>query len=57
MKSKRMRIATTLVAAVAAVSMAAPTPAHASSCSDNKYTQNTCQELENLVCYLFRRCF
>ena len=58
MKTKRMRVATTLVAAVAAVSMVAPAPAQASSsCSDNKYTQKTCQELENLVCYLLRRCF
>lgn len=52
-----MRVATTLVAAVAAVSMAAPAPAHASSCSPNKYTEKTCQELENLVCHLLRRCF
>lgn len=56
MKPKRMRVATTLVGAVAVVSMAAPTPAQASNCSSNKYTEKTCQELENLVCYLTRRC-
>lgn len=53
---KRMRIATTLVAAVAAVSMAAPTPASAASLCNDKYTQNTCQELSNLICYLFQKC-
>lgn len=52
----RTRVATTLVAAVAAVSMAAPAPASAAVCYD-KYTQRTCQELSNLVCYLFERCF
>ena len=57
MKTKRMRVATTLVAAVAAVSMAAPSPAQASSCSPNKYTERTCQRLEDLVCYLTGRCF
>lgn len=51
-----MRVATTLVAAVAAVTMAAPTHASASVCND-KYTQPTCQELSNLICYLFGKCF
>lgn len=49
-----MRVATTLVAAVAAVSMAAPTPAHASNCT-GKFTE-LCQEIENQWCYLTRRC-
>jgi hypothetical protein len=52
-----MRIATTLVAAVAAVSMAAPTPAQAGAPCYDKYTQKTCQDLEHLVCILLRRCF
>lgn len=56
MKSKRIRIATSLVAAFAAVSMAAPTPAHAQICND-KYTQPTCQEISNLICHLFGKCF
>lgn len=50
-----MRVATTLVAAVAAVTMVAPTPAHA-VCND-KYTQPTCQEISNLICHLFGKCF
>lgn len=56
MKSKGIRVATSLVAAVAAVSMAAPSPAHASSICNDKYTQNACQELQNLICYLFEKC-
>ena len=56
MKTKRIRVATTLVAAVAAFSMVAPAPAQAAPCSD-KYTQPTCQELSNLICYLFGKCF
>ncbi len=52
---KRMRVATTLVAAVAAGSMVAPSPAQASICND-KYTQPTCQELSNWMCYLFGKC-
>lgn len=55
MNTKRMRVATSLVAVVAAVSMAAPTPAHASGCT-GKFTE-TCQELENLICHLFGKCF
>lgn len=56
MKSKRIRIATALVAVVSAVSMAAPSPAHASLCYD-KYTERACQEVSDLICYLFERCF
>lgn len=56
MKSKRIKVATSLVAAVAAVSMAAPTPANASSICNDKYTMKTCQELQNLICYLFEKC-
>lgn len=58
MKTKRMRVATTLVAAVAAVSMAMPAQASASTsiCND-KYTQPTCMEISNLICYLFGKCF
>lgn len=52
---KRMRVATTLVAAVAAVSMAAPA-AQASSCDMGKLNEK-CQEIENQICYLLRRCF
>ena len=54
--TKRIRVATTLVAAVAAVSMAVPAPAQAAVCYD-KYTEKTCQELQNLMCYLFEKCF
>ncbi|HYP22400.1 MAG TPA: hypothetical protein VEV43_02405 [Actinomycetota bacterium] len=55
MKNKRMRVATTLVAAVAAVTMVAPTPAHAFPCND-KFTQEKCQDIQNLICYLFGKC-
>lgn len=54
MKSKRIRIATSLVAVVAAMSVVAPAPAQASSCSGK--LAELCQELENQVCYLLRRC-
>lgn len=53
MKSKRIRILTAVLSVVAAVSISAP-PAQASGCS-GKLTE-TCQELENLVCYLTERC-
>lgn len=49
----RIRVATAVMAAVAALSMAAPA-AQASNCS-GKFTE-LCQELENQVCYLTRRC-
>ena len=55
MKTKRMRVATALVAAVAAVSMAAPTPAHASGCT-GKFAE-TCQEIANFMCHTFGKCF
>lgn len=53
--TRRMRIATTLVAAVAAVTMVSPAPASASGCT-GKFTE-TCQEIENLICHLFGKCF
>lgn len=52
----RMRVVTTLVAAMAAVSMVTPAPASAAVCYD-KYTEKTCQELQNLICHLFGKCF
>ncbi len=52
-----MRVATTLVAAVAAVSMAMPSPAQAGALCYDKYTEKACQEVQNLICYLFGKCF
>lgn len=54
MKSKRIRVATAVMTVVAALAISAA-PAQASGCS-GKLTE-FCQELENLVCYLTRRCF
>lgn len=53
MRTKRIRTAMTLVAAVAAISMATPAPAHANC--HGKFTE-LCQEIENQWCYLTRRC-
>lgn len=53
--NKRIRVATTLVAAVAAVTMAAPAPAHASSCNMGKLNE-LCIKVENLICDLTGRC-
>jgi hypothetical protein len=50
-----MRVATALVAAVAAVSMAAPTPAHASVCTGK--LAKTCQQIEDFICLTFGKCF
>lgn len=52
MKAKRIRIATAVTAVVAAMSLASPAPA-ADGCG--KFTE-TCQKVENLVCYLTHRC-
>ena len=53
MKSKRIRVATALTAVVAAMSLVNPAPASANGCG--KFTE-TCQKVENLVCYLTHRC-
>jgi hypothetical protein len=53
--SKRIRVATALTAVVAAVSMVSPAPASASGCT-GKFTEQ-CQEIENLICHLFGKCF
>lgn len=51
---KRMRVATTLVAAVAAITMMNPAPASASNCS-GKFS-DTCVWLMNQWCYLTGKC-
>ena len=53
MKALRVVLATGVVTAVLGLG---PAPAHASLCYD-KYTEKTCQDLSDLVCYLFERCF
>lgn len=55
MKTRRTRVAVVLTGLVAAVSMAAPAHASTSICND-KYTQPTCERLQNLICYLTERC-